>query len=114
MYPTVLGVMRGVGNLKSKSSMDGIAGNVRSNRAAIVVPEDGLTFQAGIACLQDRVQKRWANSSLRALSSKVSGMTGMSIAVVPGSMGALSVENIGCQMYVPVQTCMYHSGKTFV
>ena len=54
MYPTVLGVMRGVG----KSSVDGIAGNVRSNIAAMVFPEDGLTFKAHIAWPLDRVQKR--------------------------------------------------------
>ena len=54
MYPTVLGVIRGVG----KMSVDGIAGNILSNITAIVFPEDGLTFKADVAWPPDRVQKR--------------------------------------------------------
>ena len=53
MYPTVLGVTRGVGKL----SVDGIAGKVRSKSAAIVFLKDGLTFQADIPWpLSDRAE----------------------------------------------------------
>ena len=44
MYPTVLGVTRGVGKL----SVDWIAGNVWSKIAVIVFLKDRLTFQADI------------------------------------------------------------------
>ena len=55
MYPTVLGVTRGVGKLL----VDGIAGNVRSKIAAIVFLKDGLTFQADTPWpFTDREQKR--------------------------------------------------------